>query len=231
MPHFTSIDPHCEKYYWLSQYLYCQNNPINLIDLDGRDTYLWTTILPGPFGEIIKSATHSFITVTTEVNGKSMTSYFAYGSKNDGPFNWMTGQLVQCSYVQDLVLFKGEISGEGIVKDKFLITPPEGMTQAEFDNKVKEVASSFGNQEKISYFLDTSYPLDGNCNSSSYTILRKAGVSEEYLKDLETKIQGKHWGWGQLKPWTKEEQMKAIESFPEFDFENKQYEILQNALP
>ena len=105
------------------------------------------------------------------------------------------------------------------------------MTQEEFDNKVKETASSFGNQEKISYFLDPSYPLDGNCNSSTYTILKKAGVSDEILNDLDKKIQGKHWGWGQLKPWTKDEQKKAIEAYPKFDFENKRYEILQNALP
>ncbi len=34
---FTTVDPHCEKYYWISPYAYCLNNPIRLIDLDGRD--------------------------------------------------------------------------------------------------------------------------------------------------------------------------------------------------
>lgn len=32
-----SIDPHCEKYYWISPYAYCLNNPIKFIDPDGRD--------------------------------------------------------------------------------------------------------------------------------------------------------------------------------------------------
>jgi len=32
-----SIDPHCEKYYWISPYVYCANNPIKFIDPDGRD--------------------------------------------------------------------------------------------------------------------------------------------------------------------------------------------------
>ena len=31
-----SIDPHCEKYYSISPYAYCMNNPVNCIDPDGR---------------------------------------------------------------------------------------------------------------------------------------------------------------------------------------------------
>ena len=32
---FTKPDPMCEKYYWLSPYLYCANNPVNLVDPSG----------------------------------------------------------------------------------------------------------------------------------------------------------------------------------------------------
>lgn len=31
-----SIDPLCEKYYWISPYVYCANNPLKYIDPDGR---------------------------------------------------------------------------------------------------------------------------------------------------------------------------------------------------
>ena len=33
---FTSVDPLCEKYYHLSPYAYCANNPVNAIDSDGN---------------------------------------------------------------------------------------------------------------------------------------------------------------------------------------------------
>jgi RHS repeat-associated protein len=36
---FMSIDPLCEKYYWISPYAYCANNPVNRIDPNGMDDY------------------------------------------------------------------------------------------------------------------------------------------------------------------------------------------------
>ncbi|MDE6379592.1 MAG: hypothetical protein K2L11_03895 [Muribaculaceae bacterium] len=42
VPGFTKPDPMAEKYTWLSPYLYCSNNPVNLVDLDGRE---WRAII------------------------------------------------------------------------------------------------------------------------------------------------------------------------------------------
>lgn len=36
---FISIDPHAERYYSISPYAYCNNNPVNYVDPDGRDWY------------------------------------------------------------------------------------------------------------------------------------------------------------------------------------------------
>lgn len=36
VPGFTSVDPMAEKYPWLSPYLYCANNPVNLTDPTGE---------------------------------------------------------------------------------------------------------------------------------------------------------------------------------------------------
>ncbi len=34
---WTTVDPHAEKYLSISTYTYCYNNPLKLIDLDGKD--------------------------------------------------------------------------------------------------------------------------------------------------------------------------------------------------
>ena len=53
---FISIDPHAERYYSISPYVYCNNNPIRIIDPNGRDGWdviagfgigFLTNILPG----------------------------------------------------------------------------------------------------------------------------------------------------------------------------------------
>ena len=43
-----SIDPHCERYPWISPYAYCLNNPIRYVDPDGRDVW-----------DFIKGVSHS----------------------------------------------------------------------------------------------------------------------------------------------------------------------------
>ena len=35
------MDPLCEKYYNVSPYVYCMNNPVNAIDSDGKDVLIW----------------------------------------------------------------------------------------------------------------------------------------------------------------------------------------------
>ena len=40
---FTQIDPLAEKYYWISPYAYCANNPVNAVDPDGK----WVWVVAG----------------------------------------------------------------------------------------------------------------------------------------------------------------------------------------
>ena len=37
IPRFTTMDPLAEKYYLISLYVYCANDPIKFIDSDGRN--------------------------------------------------------------------------------------------------------------------------------------------------------------------------------------------------
>ena len=38
---FTTMDPLAEKYYSISPYAYCAGNPVNLVDPEGKDTYVF----------------------------------------------------------------------------------------------------------------------------------------------------------------------------------------------
>ncbi len=58
---FSTVDPKAEKYYGMSPYVYCGNNPVNRIDPDGRDWYQFEN----------KNGTKS--TVWQEGNAKAVT--------------------------------------------------------------------------------------------------------------------------------------------------------------
>ncbi len=206
---FMTVDPMAEKYPGISPYIYCAGNPVLFIDDDGKETKLYATKLPGAIS-LLDPATHTFILVS-QANGDY--KYYSYGSSHGGKFHGIPGaiggQLKRMFYNQDISVIEHPAENEDKIKNVITIDPPEGMTSEEFDNKVIEVAESFGNHKSIKYFLWPIMPDRGNCNSSSFTILRKAGVSNENLKMIESQIPGIHWGTRSEKAWTKDEQDDA----------------------
>ena len=43
VPMWTSVDPLAEKYYNVSPYVYCENDPVNTFDPDGKKVYVFGT--------------------------------------------------------------------------------------------------------------------------------------------------------------------------------------------
>ena len=90
-----SVDPMCEKYYWISPYAYCLNNPIRFVDPDGR--------VPRIYVET-QGVGHTFIT-TGEGKNTTVYTYGRYGGldkdKSSGRNLTMSGEGV-------LVVMKGE---------------------------------------------------------------------------------------------------------------------------
>ena len=206
---FMTVDPMAEKYPGLSPYIYCAGNPVLFIDDDGTETKLYATKLPGAISAF-DEATHTFI-VVTQANGDY--KYYAYGSSHGGKFYGIPGaiggQLERRLYNQDMNIIKNPAENEDKIKNVITINPPEGMTSEEFDNKVIEVAESFGNHKSIKYFILPILPDRGNCNTSSYTILEKAGVTSENLSEISSQIPGLHTFCFGTKAWTKDEQDEA----------------------
>ncbi|MBD5320439.1 MAG: hypothetical protein HDS07_06055 [Bacteroides sp.] len=212
---FRRPDPFAESFYGVSPYLFCIANPLLLVDKDGEKVEIFTTKLPSD-SQILKDwshATHTFILVTDQ-NG--IKHRFAYGAKGDQLAAGLgVGGRLQClNYNQDEAVSSGENTAD--LKKIIEVAPPADMSQEEFDQKVIEVAKSFGDNEGIKYRLDggtSSNDTYGNCNSSTSTILLKAGVSKEQVEKIKQQIPGLKWGFeSTAKPWTKEEQKKAVEN-------------------
>ena len=102
------------------------------------------------------------------------------------------------------------------VKAKIIIEPPKNkggnnLSIKEFDKKVIEIANSFGNNPRISYFMTPLKKTHGNCNTSTSTILHKAGISDSDINNIRKSIPGLLNGFGQYRPWTASEQKKAVQ--------------------
>lgn len=74
-----SIDPHCEKYYSISPYVYCMNNPVKYIDPNGKDAVL--VVFPDykistPIGKM-GNLGHAGVLLINNKTG--LTKYYEYG--------------------------------------------------------------------------------------------------------------------------------------------------------
>lgn len=63
--------------------------------------------------------------------------------------------------------------------------------------------------------------IQGNCNTSTSTILLKAGVSKDEIDTIKENIPGLSFGFrNEAKPWTSEEQDRAIQVERFMDWSN-----------
>ena len=197
---FTTIDPMAEKYYNISPYAYCVNNPINNIDPNGKKVQLIVRQL-NPFIPISLAA-HTFVIVSQD--GKQPVSY------TYGPHNILGGILERTSYSYDNQIRDGKSTD---VDYQIIDVPiPEGMTEREFDSSIDKAAKQFESNTEINYNILPLSERTGNCNTSTTTLLKKAGVSNESIQNLKDEIKGNAYGFGQTRPWTEEERQKAKEN-------------------
>lgn len=201
-------NPDPKPIYGVSDYASFKDNPILYIDPHGDSVWIYATTLPGAPG-VLSKATHTFIVVKDKDNN---VHYFEYGPKdkdNGDPGSPFGGSpLVKLHYQQDEEVVKDADKGKKNenLKAKILVTPPKGQTSDQFDQAVINAANSYSNDPDVKYVLTGGGDdFTGNCNTSSSTILSKAGLSDKDLSDIEKQIPGIDAGFGKVKAWTKPE--------------------------
>ena len=80
---WTSVDPLCEKYYHISPYAYCGNNPVSRIDPDGKDE--WELNRLGEIVRHIETNRHDAFYIINEkgIRSEDKSIAFEYGTVKD----------------------------------------------------------------------------------------------------------------------------------------------------
>jgi len=216
LPRFSTMDPLAEKYYSFSPYNYAGNDFVNKFDENGDSVIVFATSIPSEY--YIPFATHTFIGVKDD-NGTIQR--FSYGPERGGLSGMYGENLVRCYYQQDKDVVEGK--ADGVIKARIPITPPNGMTMEEFDNAVINAAQSLGKEGIMKYAIIPFNELQGNCNTSTSTILFKAGVSKKQLQSIGSLVPGIKTGFGSIKPWSSSEQREALQRKKEKERISNQY--------
>jgi RHS repeat-associated protein len=215
LPVWDRVDPLAEKYYGISPYVYCHDNPVNLIAPDGKKVVLFATKLPGDTKGsnilphiILGAATHTFVAVIDDKTNK-LNGYFAFGPKEGkgitkSPLEKL--DLKHNMYEQDIEIvneyIKGTADEDGRYKCAIEITTVDPDKQKALDKKVIAAGNRYTPSSKTKYKLYPSEDDEVNCNKGTYNLLKQAGVNEQLLKSIGENIPGITWGWGQNMPWT-----------------------------
>ena len=218
LPVWDRVEPLAEKYYSISPYVYCHDNPVNLIDPDGKKVVLFATKLPTNVNDknivdymiryLAVAATHTFVAVIDDKTNK-LNGYFAFGPKEGmgitkSPLEKL--DLKHNMYEQDIEIVNEYIKGTADEDDRYKcaieITTVDPDKQKALDKKVIAAGNRYTPSSKTKYKLYPSEDDEVNCNKGTYNLLKQAGVNEQLLKSIGENIPGITWGWGQNMPWT-----------------------------
>ena len=161
------IDPLCEKYYGISPYAYCGNNPVNSVDPDGMDDYkinadgyleLWRKTKAKETDRVFASDTKSYITIGKKTTTQLMTD------RDDYNGNYAEGgsEMVDLFYfVSNNTNVEWKLNGyKGENGDTYLLAT---------SHKEDKVTNTDGGNDKLDLFVSFhNHPGDSPAKASGY---------------------------------------------------------------
>ncbi|MCM1491119.1 MAG: hypothetical protein NC095_09890 [Muribaculum sp.] len=173
IPQFTSIDPLCEKYYHLSPYLYCGNDPINRFDQNGDSiAVLNLGGLIGHSAMLIQQKDGNWHyyskngdNIYRETNGSfGGKGYHDLGEKSFGsPMQFLESDYNRSG--EDSEKDNNDVSGYDFKESLILPTTPE---------QDKTAAEAFVSEASKEYDL-----FDSNCAQTVHSALKSIGINFE----------------------------------------------------
>ena len=95
-------------------------------------------------------------------------------------------------------------------KNVEVVNIPNGMTSDQFDDAIIKSASDFKDNQEIKYRIIPIDATEGNCNTSTTSLLKNAGVPQNEINRIGKNINGIKTGFGIMKPWTKKQRETAL---------------------
>jgi len=183
VPMWTSVDPHCEKYYNISPYVYCSNNPVNAVDIDGRDgVYI---VFPDykistPVGKI-SGLGHAGVLLIDNKSG--LTKYYEYGrydSEGKG--------LVRTQTIPDVEIGKdGKPTYESLQKTLSTISEKAGQ-----GGRIEGAYIQSDNFESMNNYAKQRLEENSNDNRTPYSLIgNNCGTFAKDVLEADTDVKEK----------------------------------------
>ena len=181
---FLTIDPLCEKYYSISPYAYCANNPIRFIDPDGREPRIY--VETQGFG-------HVFVTTGTG-NNTTVYTYGRYGelgkNKSSARSTTPTGEgvLIKLTGDEAKSFIQDQITNKGAVAFEFTKGSDEAVSKhfdGKFDSSNKTPAKGDYVGKENAKVIDTYNVLTNNCVTTSVEGVQSGSKQDLKLGNLK----------------------------------------------
>ncbi len=135
VPMWTSVDSLAEKYYHVSPYAYCNNNPVMFVDSDGRFPSMWKAMLNHKLSEMEAKFTGSAVgDIVYDRNARTKNGRYYYNKvSSDGEGGFVVTRVTKMSreFADNVSTIGTAIEGVGLGMTLSVVGAEAGVPTAE----------------------------------------------------------------------------------------------------